>query len=114
MPYIFYYKSYKTKISLIKFLLLKKFRKNKRIIGIVFGVIPEYHGSGVNSFMIIEVCKVIHEKLKYNDFEMQWIGDFNPKMIKVAQNLDLSLSRRLRTYRYHFNLTKTIERHPFI
>ncbi len=112
-----YFKFLKGKFSIlhkIYFLLLKKFRKNKRIIGIVFGVIPEYHGTGVDSFMIIEGCKVIHDKLKYNDYEMQWIGDFNPKMIKVAQNLDSSLSRRLRTYRYHFDLSKTIERHPFI
>lgn len=109
-----YFKFLKGNFSILYklyFLFLKKFIKNKRIIGIVFGVIPEFHGTGVDSFMIIEGCKVIHDKLKYNDYEMQWIGDFNPKMIKVAENLDSHLSRRLRTYRYNFDINKIVERH---
>lgn len=98
----------------MKFLFLKTFAKKKRIIGIVFGVIPEYHGKGVDSFMIIEGCKTIHDQLGYEDYEMQWIGDFNPKMIKVAENLGSHLSRRLRTYRMHFDTNLPVERHNII
>lgn len=101
-------------IQKLKFLYLKTFSKNKRIIGIVFGVIPEYHGTGVDSYMIIEGCKVIQQELGYENYEMQWIGDFNPKMIKVAQNLGSHLSRRLRTYRIHFDLSKNVVRHSVI
>ena len=100
-------------IQKIKFLFLKKFTTNKRTVGIVFGVIPEYHGTGVDSFMITEGKKVI-ESIGYEDYEMQWIGDFNPKMIKVAENLGSHLSRRLRTYRIHFDLSKPVERHKMI
>jgi hypothetical protein len=111
-----YFKHLNGKFNLIYklyFLVLQKFIKNKRIIGIVFGVIPEYHGTGVDSFMIIEGCKVIHNQLGYENYEMQWIGDFNPKMIKVAENLGSHISRRLRTYRIHFD-NRPVELHKKI
>ena len=37
---------------------------------------------------------------------MQWIGDFNPKMINVAESFgDTYRSRTLATYRYLFDRT---------
>jgi hypothetical protein len=43
---------------------------------------------------------------------MQWIGDFNPKMIAVAENLTEERSRILTTYRYQFDRSKPFHRHP--
>lgn len=94
----------------IQFMYHKLFTKNKRIVGIAFGVIPEYHGKGIDNYMIMEGRKVLMQT-SYVEYEMQWIGDFNPKMINVAKSLGADLSRRLRTYRYHFDTTKEIERH---
>lgn len=94
----------------LKFLWNKTFNKSKRVIGIVFGVVPEWQGKGVDNFMMIEGQKVITQ-LSYTDYEMQWIGDFNPKMINVAKSLGAELSRKLRTYRYHFDTSKAVERH---
>ena len=95
----------------LKFLYYKTFKKSKRVIGIAFGVIPEWQGKGVDNYMCIEGQKVMLAELPYTDYEMQWIGDFNPKMINVAKGLGAELSRKLRTYRYHFDTTKEIERH---
>jgi len=51
----------------------------------------------------------------YTDFEMQWIGDFNPKMLNIAQNLgEVFPSRTLATYRYIFDPTITFKRHPIL
>jgi hypothetical protein len=50
----------------------------------------------------------------YDDFEMQWIGDFNPKMINIAESLGTHPSRRLITYRYLFDQTKEFKRHPIL
>jgi len=45
---------------------------------------------------------------------MQWIGDFNPKMIKIAENLDTTVTRKLATYRHLFDRDKNFEKHPIL
>jgi len=45
---------------------------------------------------------------------MQWIGEFNPKMINVAESLGTYRSRLLTTYRYLFDRTKEFKRHPVL
>ena len=50
----------------------------------------------------------------YSDFEMQWIGEFNPKMINVAEGLGTYRSRILTTYRYLFDQTKEFKPHPIL
>ena len=99
-------------LAKLKFLWIKATRPNKRFVGIVFGVVPEFQGKGVDSFIIVESAKVIQYKLPYDAYEMQWIGDFNPKMIAVAENLTEERSRILTTYRYQFDRSKPFHRHP--
>ncbi|MFT4062739.1 MAG: hypothetical protein QM642_10340 [Edaphocola sp.] len=98
----------------LKFLWLKRFGKCERALGLVFGVIPEWQGKGMDAYMILEGSKIICFQTGYKDYEMQWIGDFNPKMINVAQNLGAHVTRRLATYRYLFDRNKEFKRHPFI
>jgi hypothetical protein len=98
----------------LKFLWLKNFGKCSRFVGLVFGVIPEFQGKGVDSYMIIEGAKVIQPMARYNDYEMQWIGDFNPKMMNIAESNGSRRSRTLRTYRYLFDRQKEFKRHPSI
>jgi hypothetical protein len=45
---------------------------------------------------------------------MQWIGEFNPKMINVAESLGTHRSRKLITYRYQFDRTKEFHMHPIL
>jgi len=99
-------------LAKLKFLWIKATKPNRRFVGLVFGVVPEYQGKGVDSFIIVESAKVIQHKLPYDEYEMQWIGDFNPKMIAVAENLTDERSRILTTYRYLFDRTKPFQRHP--
>ena len=96
----------------LRFILMLKQRVSKRMIGLVFGVIPEFQGKGVDSFMIIEGVTIIRKETQYQDCELQWIGDFNPKMVSVAESLGSWRSRTLITYRYLFDRTKPFERHP--
>ena len=99
----------------LKFLWIKKTRPCKKFIGIVFGIIPEFQGLGVDSYMIVESAKIIQPGTAYTEYEMQWIGDFNPKMINVAENFGNTFrSRRLATYRYLFDRTKEFKRHPIL
>jgi len=96
----------------LKFLWLKKFRKNKKMVGLVFGVVPEWQRTGIDGFMIWEGTKHIRKHTGFEITELQWIGDFNPKMLKIAENLDTQVTRKLSTYRYLFDREKEFERHP--
>ncbi|KIC92808.1 hypothetical protein [Flavihumibacter solisilvae] len=96
------------------FLLIKATRPNKRCVGIVFGVTPEWQNKGVDSFLIVEASKIFRSQLSYEEYEMQWIGDFNPKMIAVAEKLTPIRTRTLTTYRYLFDREKPFQRHPVL
>jgi hypothetical protein len=46
---------------------------------------------------------------------MQWIGDFNPKMVNIAKSLgDTETSCMLTTYRYLFDQGREFKRHPIL
>lgn len=96
------------------FLWVKATKTNKRFVGLVFGVVPEWQGKGVDSYLIVESARVIQHKLHYEEYEMQWIGDFNPKMIAVAESLTQERSRTLTTFRYLFDRNRPFNRHPML
>lgn len=109
----------------LKFLWIKATKPNNKFVGLVFGIVPEFQAKGADAYMIIEGCKLIQNltiengiyKIGtpiYNKYEMQWIGDFNPKMINVAESLGTYRSRKLTTYRYLFDRTKPFNRHPIL
>lgn len=98
----------------LKLLWLKKFGTCSRLVGLVFGIVPEFQGTGADAYIIVEAAKIIQPEAKYEDYEMQWIGDFNPKMINIAEKLGTYRSRRLVTYRYLFDRNKEFKRHPMV
>jgi len=98
----------------LRFLWLKKKGMNNKFTGIVFGVVPEFHGKGIDYYMIVEGAKVIQAKTKYNELELQWQGDFNPKILNISKHIGGRESRRLTTYRYIFDRSKEFKRHPVL
>ncbi|RYY66549.1 MAG: hypothetical protein EOO12_03890 [Chitinophagaceae bacterium] len=99
----------------LKFLWIKKTKRCTKATGLVFGIIPEFQGKGLDAFLIAEAGKVM-QHIEYEEYEMQWIGDFNPKMINVAKNIGghTYVSRRLSTFRYLFDRTKEFKPHPVL
>lgn len=111
------FKYFKGKFGLIeklKFLWLKKKGMNDKFTGIVFGVIPEYQGMGIDYYMIHEGGKIIQNETKYKELELQWQGDFNPKILNISKHIGGKQSRLLATYRYLFDRTKEFKRHPIL
>ena len=49
--------------------MLRKRRINK-FIGLVFGIVPEHQGKGIDSFMIIEGANLIQKEKLYEDFKI--------------------------------------------
>ena len=114
-----YFKHLNGKFGLLQklqFVWRQKFRRSKKFVGVVFGIIPEWQGKGIDAFIIGECSRIVQvNPLLYTEYEMQWIGDFNPKMINVAESLgDTFRSRNLATYRYLFDRTKEFKRHPIV
>jgi hypothetical protein len=87
---------------------------NDKFTGIVFGVVPEFHGKGIDYFMIMQGAKVIQSQTNYDELELQWQGDFNPKILNISKNIGAKRSRLLTTYRYLFDRTKEFKRHPIL
>lgn len=114
-----YFKHFNGKFGLLQkleFVFRQHFRRSKKFVGLVFGIVPEWQGKGIDSFLIGECGKIVQvNPLLYTQYEMQWIGDFNPKMINVAESFgDTFRSRNLATYRYLFDRTKEFKRHPIL
>lgn len=99
----------------LKFLYYKNFTKLDKIFGLVFGVSPDFQGKGVEAALIMAVGNYIWPlDTGYKYFEMNWIGDFNPKMMKVATEIGGKIHKIHHTYRYLFDRTKEFKRAPII
>lgn len=86
-----------------------------KMLGIVFGVVPEWHGKGVESAIVVEFSKLAWGKnFQYTMVEMNWIGDFNPKMMKVCEQIGARIVRTHATYRYLFDREKEFKREEII
>ncbi|MEP5611240.1 MAG: hypothetical protein ABJP45_03275 [Cyclobacteriaceae bacterium] len=94
--------------------LYHTFRKtNQKMIGVVFGIAPEHQGKGVDGALIMATREMVQEKYKrYPLLEMNWIGDFNPKMLKVVDQVGGDVVKTHHTYRYLFDRSIPFERMP--
>jgi hypothetical protein len=113
-----YYKHFNGRVGLLQklqFLWLKWRGACRHFTGVVFAVVPEFQAKGVDAYIIGELAKAVQPDHFYTKYEMQWIGDFNPKMVNVAKTLgETFVSRKLTTYRYLFDRTKEFKRHPML
>jgi hypothetical protein len=96
----------------LRFMYYLKVRKScTRVVGRIFGIVPEHQGKGVDGAIIESFEKEVNKPgFPYKDIEMNWIGDFNPAMIKVVENIGGQLHKTHTTYRYLFDQTKPFER----
>ncbi|MGY6560176.1 MAG: hypothetical protein ACXIT9_12930 [Nitritalea sp.] len=100
-------------IGKLKFLWNKWMNPPDKMLGLVFGVVPEFQGQGVESAMIMAYDEMSGQaSFPYKTIEMNWIGDFNPKMMRVCEQLNAEIYKTHHTYRYLFDRTKAFERHP--
>ncbi|MBS1489968.1 MAG: hypothetical protein JSS93_05540 [Bacteroidetes bacterium] len=100
-------------IGKVKFLWHTLLKKNKKAFGLLFGVVPAHQGKGVDG-AIIESFQDYHVHLRkqYIDYEMNWIADFNTKMIKVCEQINSRVVKRHATYRKLFDEHKAFARFP--
>ncbi|PKP48083.1 MAG: hypothetical protein CVT95_04815 [Bacteroidetes bacterium HGW-Bacteroidetes-12] len=98
----------------IKFLYHKMVHPPQTMVGIVFGIAKRFQGKGVDGAMIKWAHESLLKEKRYNQTVLTWIGDFNPKMLRIAKDLDAEVYRTYHTYRYLFDRSKPFERCPII
>ena len=89
---------------------LKIKKSCKKMVGLVFGIVPKHQGKGVDGALIMASRETIQEKLAYEDLELNWIPDFNKNMIRVAEQVQVKLGKIHHTYRYNFDRSIPVER----
>ena len=98
----------------LRLLWLQKYRHSRKINGLAFGIVPKFQALGIDAFMIYEGALLIRKQNKYDLIEMGWAGDWNPKMVGIYKAIGGTQSRRMVTYRYNFDRSRPVERHPVI
>lgn len=102
--------------SKLKFLYLLKTGACHKSLGIVFGVVPEHQRKGIEGALVVSYVKKLAWKkgFQYTDLEMNWIGDFNPKMMRVVEQIGGKIFKTHITYRKLFDETKEFKRAPIL
>ncbi len=93
----------------LRFIWFRSRHRMTRIRAIVGGVNPQYQNYGVESAIFYNVYQVFMKKPWYNELELSWVGDFNPKMTAIYEALGATRVKMHITYRYMIN-----DRLPFI
>ena len=89
---------------------LKIKKSCKKMMGLVFGIVQKHQGKGVDGALIMASRETIQEKLSYEDLELNWIPDFNKSMIRVAEQVQVTLGKVHHTYRINFDSSIPVER----
>ena len=94
---------------------LKVMHRVDRVIGRIFGVIPEFQNKGVEGALVLFFNnEIIQPSFKYKTFELNWIGDFNPVMMKVAEFIGGAIYKTHVTYRFLFDRNAEFKRAPLV
>jgi len=105
------------KMNFWNFIRLLYYKKRKTITRsrvIVMGIIPGYQGRGLESGIFHHLKKVMQRKSWYNEMEMSWVGDFNPKMNAIFKSLGAKHTLTHETLRFLFDRQKEFKRAPII
>lgn len=82
-----------------------------RAISLVFGIVPEHRKKGLESGLVCSLeSQAIKKKFKYKELQLNWIGDFNPPMLKIAERAGATHYKTHITFRYLFDRNKPFTR----
>ncbi len=100
----------------LKFLYHKWRGKIHTTFGVAFGIDPDHQGKGLEGALFRELEQRLHQERKrpYTDLIITWIGDFNPKMIRIIENLGTTRLREMATYRKLFDENEEFQRSAIV
>lgn len=103
-------------IGKLKFLWYR-YMKNEltKAFGLIFGIVPEHQRKGVEGALIMSFAKLaLSEGFPYRELEFNWIGDFNPSMMHLLDQIGARIIKTHITYRYLFDRNAPFERAPTV
>ena len=98
----------------IKFFYYLKTKQISTLYSLVFGVSKRFQGKGVDGAIIRYSRNSFRKRGRYKNIILTWIGDFNPKMLKIIESLGAKKFRTLATFRKLFDENAPFERCPII
>jgi hypothetical protein len=98
----------------LKFLFYKTFFPLTRMNGVAFGVHPVFQHKGIEGAIFADLAKRLQGKAGYRDVVTTWVGDFNPKMQHIFEEVGFTIKSKLATYRKLFNESVPFERSKII
>jgi len=103
-------------IGRLKFLWYRHVRKEiTKAFGMIFGIVPEHQRKGVEGALIISFARLaVKSDFPYKDLEFNWIGDFNPSMMHLLDQIGARIIKTHITYRYLFDRNAPFERAPVV
>lgn len=100
--------------NILKMIYYKRTKTISRCRVIVLGVVPHFQRLGIESGIFYQLKKVMLGKPWYNDMEMSWVGDFNPKMNALFKSFGAKQTLTHLTMRYLFDPKKEFKRAAII
>ncbi|WP_423126319.1 GNAT family N-acetyltransferase [Gaoshiqia sp. Z1-71] len=101
-------------LKMLKMLYLKQKKVISRCRVLVMGVVPKFQKSGIESAIFYQIRQVLLKKHWYNEMELSWVGDFNPKMVSIFKAVGGIHTKTHLTLRYLFDRNKEFQRSPII
>jgi len=99
-------------IGKLRFLWYRYFRKElTKAFGLIFGIVPEHQRKGVEGALIMSFARMaLRNDFPYRELEFNWIGDFNPSMMHLLDQIGAKIIKTHITYRYLFDREAPFER----
>ncbi len=96
----------------MKFLWHFKIRKVcTKALGLIFGIVPEHQHKGLEGAIVYAFREVaLAKNFQYKDLELNWIGDFNPTMMRIVEMVGCKILKTHVTYRLLFDPSKPFTR----
>ncbi len=98
-------------LNKLRFLRYKRKNTITRARGTAAGVVPKFQNSGVESGIFYQLRQTLNEKPHFKQFELSWVGDFNPKMIALYEATGAYHTKTHHTYRYLFDKERRFKRY---
>ncbi|MBN1338320.1 MAG: hypothetical protein JXA03_03295, partial [Bacteroidales bacterium] len=89
--------------NIIRFFILKNSKMITRARVTIIGVVPRFQGAGIESAIFWHLRDpVLRKRSHYQELEISWVGDFNPKMKATLEAIGALPGKRHITYRKLF------------
>lgn len=96
-------------INKLKFVYYKWKHEMTRARVVIMGIKPRYQRLGIESGLFYNLKGVVARKTYMKEFELSWVGDFNPKMRALMDATGADDGKIHLTYRYLFDPEKRAE-----